>query len=219
MVGRPVRRLLQYPRQGLPQKWGREVDLRSLMGVGLVDLAAAWTWLREQSKLPYNPAWLVSGKGGAASFGSGAKRNGLWPCPPRTRGVVGPLLSSRLSITQAWSSQGGESGGLCIKILMEIISKLCEKERGREGKERRAMGTKEPKTEQGEGWDSLENRGGGGFREAEGRGQELPAPEKSRRNEQKSGRAVARVRSVKAVIYTKDCYDKLCSPKTLSHFS
>lgn len=54
----------------------------------------------------------------------------------------------------------------------------------------------------------MENRGGGGFREVEGKRQELWASEKSRRNQYKSDRAVARVKSVEAAICTKDWPDE-----------
>ena len=175
-----------------------------LWGLAWWHLAAAWTWLREQPKLPCNPAWLVSGKGGAASFGSGAKRNGLWPCPPRTRGVVGPLLSSRLSITQAWSSQGGESGGLCIKILMEIISKLWEKEREREGKGRERKGR-----------EGKEGHGNKGAQDWTRRGLRFLG-EQRRRRLQRSRRQVARapstweVKEERAKIRQSGCQGQKC---------
>lgn len=54
----------------------------------------------------------------------------------------------------------------------------------------------------------MKNKGGGGFREVEGKRQELWASDKSRRNQYKSGRAVARVKSVEAAVYTKDWPDE-----------
>lgn len=54
----------------------------------------------------------------------------------------------------------------------------------------------------------MENRGGGSFREVEGKQQELPASEKSQRNQYISGGAVAGVKSVKAAVFTKDWHDK-----------
>lgn len=94
------------------------------------------------------------------------------------------------------------------------------------GKEKKGKGRKEGRGNKGaQGWTRVgpgllgKQGGGGGFREVEGKQQELPASERSRRNQYKSGRAVARVKSVRAAICTKDWHDKWCSLKTLCHFS
>ena len=63
MVGRQVRRLLQYPQARWPWKWRREAHLRSLMEVGLVALNSCPLTLH---------GWSLK-----KSLGSGAMRNGL----------------------------------------------------------------------------------------------------------------------------------------------
>lgn len=75
---RPVRRVLQYPRQGWPWKCESEADWRFLLEVSLVALSNACKELRKHSELPAGSlqGWSL-GKKGPWDFGSGENRNGL----------------------------------------------------------------------------------------------------------------------------------------------
>lgn len=86
---------------------GGKADLRCLEG----RLGGTWRQLGpgSDSSRP-DPAWPASGNGGPLASGTGEERSGLWPLASGSGGAARLLLPSKLSVTQAQSSQAGTRG-------------------------------------------------------------------------------------------------------------